>query len=107
MKDPDKAVMEWLESEYNSSIEENPFSALAFKAGAQWQQQQDRWIPIEDSEDMPLPPFEEKTQIICENGEQYIGYFNGADNHGYVWFCDNNDYHYPTHWKELPSSPTE
>lgn len=63
------------------------------------------WTEIIDSEDMPLPPFEEKSLILCGDGVQHIGYFNGADTHGYVWFCDDNDYRYPTHWQPLPGLP--
>jgi len=62
-----------------------------------------KWIGVEEE---LMPSFEEKTQIICANGDQYIGYFNGADTKGYVWFCDNNDYHYPTHWQPLPTPPS-
>lgn len=66
------------------------------------EKEKDEWISVEDD---ILPPFEIKTQIICADGEQYIGYYNGADNKGDCWFCDNNDYHYPTHWMLLPSPP--
>lgn len=62
----------------------------------------ERWVDVNSEE---LPPFDVKTQIICADGEQYIGYFNGADTQGHFWFCDNNDYHYPTHWQPLPTPP--
>jgi hypothetical protein len=62
-----------------------------------------KWVSV-DSDIMP--PFEEKTQIICGDGQQYMGYFNGADKDGkHFWFCDNNDYHYPTHWTTLHEAP--
>ena len=61
-----------------------------------------KWISVDDE---ILPPFDVKTQIICDDGEQYIGYFNGADNKAHYWFCDNNDYHYPRHWRYLPNPP--
>jgi len=64
----------------------------------------EEWVSVDSDE---LPPFDIKTQIICADGEQYIGYYNGADNKADFWFCDNNDYHYPTHWMPLPSPPTK
>lgn len=75
-----------------------------FKHASQHSYTEQKWISVE--EDM-LPPFEVKQMIILENGETHLGYYNGADTRGDCWFCDNNDYHYPTHWMPLPKSPTE
>lgn len=60
------------------------------------------WISVDTD---VLPPMEEKTLIILENGDIHLGYYNGADRTGDCWFCDCSDYYYPTHWRYRPKPP--
>jgi hypothetical protein len=89
---------------YDATPDNKAELIMLFNLGAEYgRDMSNQWVSVGGDE---LPPMDVKTQIILENGEQYLGYYEGASNIGKdMWFCDNNDYHYPTHWQPLPSPP--